>query len=167
MNNRTEGNDSPDRPEWAIDSTRDAIRVTRPDSLTDEQWADLKTATTSKLDRLLVLARLAAAGPRGDRCTKRDWCELSDDDHDQHAAEADIPVITATAYREDMEVSDDGAVVPYVIARLVENEWSNVYDRHSIYLAIVRPRVESEVNLTLKEAGLLAKALHELLDVAP
>lgn len=105
-----------------------------------------------------------------DRCTKRDWCELAAGHGDEHAAEPEYPNITATAYAEDLVPLDDGVAVPQVWTRLLENELSNAFDRYSIQIAVMHPSSHShstECFLTLREARLLAKALSELLDVAP
>src|SRR4051794_34278627 len=91
--NRTEGNDSPNRPDRAIDidaiveTTEDAIRVHRPDWMTEQQWSTVAKQTTAWFDQLAEDARannvrrsVAEAPDRG--CTEFDWCVLGkSEDH--------------------------------------------------------------------------------------
>jgi hypothetical protein len=100
------------------------------------------------------------------QCQCRAWCEVPGPTHDgEHSGEADLPKITATAYREDFAAHDDGIVVPEVVARLVEQTGpSNTLEPISIRLSIIRPDEQHcWCSLTLKEAELLGKALGLLL----
>lgn len=106
---------------------------------------------------------------RRTQCPDRPWCDCPAGHLDEHSSEADLPKITATANREDFveAIDPDGIAVPQVFAYLVEHEHSNTFDHYSVQLTIVKPDgLNATCHLNLHEAGLLAKALHELLAIA-
>ena len=77
-----------DNAQWITD-TDDAIRVTRPDWMTDQQWVRLKAETDVQIARIIKTVT--------GRCTRHSWCVMNarSSEHDEYCCGEGVSVLGA------------------------------------------------------------------------